>query len=137
MTKATLVACALLCAGTIHAQTVYRCGNEYSQKPCGEGKAVSVGDARSSDEARKAENQARRNADLADDMARQRIASDRKVAGPDMIVTGVRPVASAPLASASARKEKTAGKQKPANKQPGDFTAVSGAPKAKAKAKKK
>ncbi|WP_418317701.1 hypothetical protein [Piscinibacter sakaiensis] len=62
------------------AQTVYRCGpagNQYSQQPCADGKAVDVSDRRSTEQladARKATAEQRRVALL---MARERVAAER------------------------------------------------------------
>lgn len=71
---ATLLAAAAMSAA--QAQTVYRCGNAYSQAPCPQAQAVDVGDSRSA--AQQAE--ARRVADderrLATEMRRDRLADE-------------------------------------------------------------
>ncbi|MBX9872442.1 MAG: hypothetical protein K2X75_10630 [Burkholderiaceae bacterium] len=41
-----LAATALACCATVPAQTVYRCGNSYSQTPCPGGSAVDATDRR-------------------------------------------------------------------------------------------
>jgi hypothetical protein len=42
-----VVAVACLCSAGAFAQTIYRCGNEYTRVPCSGGKALDVGDPRS------------------------------------------------------------------------------------------
>ncbi len=73
---ATLLACALFAA---QAQTVYRCGNAYSQAPCPQAQAVDVSDPRSATqqaEARRVADDERR---LAAEMRRDRLAGERSV----------------------------------------------------------
>ena len=96
------LAALVLAATGAGAQTVYRCGNEYSRVPCANGKSVdtgpSAGDARRSAEARQAASRERR---LAEDMTRDRRAreSDLKPAG----ATSLGPAKAAqPTAAASA-----------------------------------
>jgi len=121
MRKATIIALGLLAAAAANAQQVYRCGNEYSQKPCADGKAVTAEDSRTAAEAKKADAQTQRNAKLADAMEKDRVAQEKKVAGPSMVVTGQKPAAAASQAAAS--KPKSA-KKKEKGKPAGDFTAV-------------
>ncbi|MBI5278549.1 MAG: hypothetical protein HY854_19070 [Burkholderiales bacterium] len=114
------IATALLAAGAAHAQAVYRCGNEYRQSPCPEGKAVAAEDPRTAAEARKAEAQVKQNQKAADAMEKSRLAEEKKVAGPAMVVTGQRPAASA----ASAPKKPAQKKAKGRKKEPEHFTAM-------------
>ena len=72
---ATLLAAAAMSA--VQAQTVYRCGNAYSQTPCPQAKLVEVSDDRSpalQAEARRVADDERR---LAADMLRERLAEER------------------------------------------------------------
>jgi hypothetical protein len=113
-----LAAFALVFAfATAHGQTVYRCGSEYSQKPCADARTLTPEAAPSAAEAKQASEQAKRNAKLANEMEKQRLAEEKKVAGPQMVVTGVKPAASA---ASQARKAK--------KKEP-DFKAVAPPPK--------
>jgi hypothetical protein len=127
MRMAALALLALV-AGTAHAQAVYRCGSEYSQKPCAGATSVAADDPRTASEAKQATAQTQRNAKLANQMEKERLAEEKRVAGPSMLVVGQKAAASAPAQAASQSKS---GKKKPARKQPADFTAV--APSAKKK----
>lgn len=86
MNKAIAIAAlALACAGWAQAQTVYRCGNGYSQKPCTEGQAMQLEDNKPSrDEADTAAANARRDAQLADTLEKERLA--REKAAPKALV---------------------------------------------------
>lgn len=100
---AMLAAALALTGASASAQTIYRCGNEYTRIPCAEGKAVDP-DRRSAArvaEGRQVSEQERR---LGNDMARdrrQREASLRPAAaaslGPRKPATGPLPAASASL----------------------------------------
>ncbi len=94
---ATLLAAAALSAA--QAQTVYRCGNAYSQAPCPQAQTVDVGDSRSA--AQQAE--ARRVADderrLAAEMRRDRLADEgsvRNLAAASLGAAQPTPLAAAP-----------------------------------------
>ena len=74
-----LAAAAMMSAAQAHAQTqtVYRCGNTYSQAPCPQAKRVEVSDVRSPGqqaEARRVADDERR---LAAEMRRERLADER------------------------------------------------------------
>jgi hypothetical protein len=107
-----LVAC-LLGAGAA-AQTIYRCGNEYTRVPCAGGKVVNaesrVTEAQRA-EARRVASQERK---LADAMARERRA-DAAGLHPSGAASPspVKAPAPAPAASATAKKKKSQAKKKP------------------------
>ncbi|MEP6740178.1 MAG: hypothetical protein ABJA61_07350 [Caldimonas sp.] len=66
-----------LAAASASAQTVYRCGNEYTRVPCTEGKSIDTDDrATSTKRAEEARHFAAREKQLADDMARDRRARE-------------------------------------------------------------
>ena len=122
----------VLAAASVQGQTVYRCGSEYSQKPCADAKTLTPQAAPSADEAKRASEQARRNAKLADAMEKQRLAEEKRVAGPQMVVTGVKPAASAASAATTASQPKKADKSSKASKakkKDPDFKAVAPPPK--------
>jgi hypothetical protein len=95
------------------AQTVYRCGNEYSQTPCAQARALAMDEAKpSAADARAAGAQAQRNAKLAERMEKDRLAEERRVAGPSMVVTGLKPVEAPATAASGASKTKDKAKGK-------------------------
>ncbi|HVZ44570.1 MAG TPA: hypothetical protein VHA82_12230 [Ramlibacter sp.] len=123
MKKATLIAAIVLYAAfdpTGYAQTIWRCGNEYSQKPCAGAKSFDASDPRTSDQAQAALDKAGRDAKLAREMEKDRIAEEKRSGGPVKMVVGVAP-AEPPHAAASAAKH---GKKKHHGKEPEFFTAV-------------
>lgn len=79
---------ALAAALPVAAQTIYRCGSEYSQSPCEGARLIEPEGAPREGEARAAREQARRNAALAGKLERERVAAEEKVAGPSVVVTG-------------------------------------------------
>jgi hypothetical protein len=137
-TTPILVAAALALASPwATGQTVYRCGNNYSQQPCAGGTAISVNDARSAPQAQRASSVAQADQKLADQMEKARLAQEKNA--PKALVIGPQSAASAPQGSAGREGTKPkAGKLE-------QFTAVSPragvekkkAPKKKGKAGKK
>lgn len=61
-------------------QTVWRCGDTYSQKPCPGGKAVEAEDARDAGQRAQTSSAARRDAKLADEMEKARLKEEAKAA---------------------------------------------------------
>lgn len=61
-------------------QTVWRCGDSYSQKPCPGGKEVSAEDPRDSGQRAQTSSAARRDAKLADEMEKARLKQEAKAA---------------------------------------------------------
>lgn len=123
---ALLVASMLAGAGA-SAQTVYRCGNEYTTVPCSEGKAVDIDNSAAGKRSAEARQVATRERRLADEMARDRRAREAalKPAG----AASLGPVkANAPALAASASK-KPKKKAKVHIGREGDFVAA--VPKAK------
>jgi hypothetical protein len=98
----------LVCAQA-QAQGVYRCGNTYSATPCPGGTAVEAADTPTAAQAKRGEAAARRDAKLAGDMEKERLAQEKAVAGPSKLVVGA---AKAPASAASAVKAKGKGKDK-------------------------
>ena len=73
---ATAIAIAIVMAAiagtSVSAAEVWRCGNSYSDRPCGDGQAMDVEDARSSDQQRDAVQGVKANSAAASDLERQR-----------------------------------------------------------------
>ncbi|MGE4240912.1 hypothetical protein [Ramlibacter sp.] len=65
-------------AGTAGAQTVWRCGNAYSQQPCADGTPLEAADARTREQAQQASDAAKRDAKVADTMAADRAKEDSR-----------------------------------------------------------
>jgi hypothetical protein len=61
------------------SQTVYRCGNAYSQVACAQGRAVDIDDSRTASQHAEARRVAADERRLADDMRRDRLAQARDV----------------------------------------------------------
>jgi hypothetical protein len=83
MKAATLLALPLLIAlaapsGAHAAQPVYRCGNTYSNVPCGDGRAVEATDPRTSAQQTEARRQAAQQRRLGNEMERERVAADAR-----------------------------------------------------------
>ena len=134
MMKATLIAALLLATCAASAQ-VWRCGNEYSNKPCPGGRSVDTEDTRTPEQARQSASKAQYETRVGNQMEKERIAKEKGVAGPTAIVTGQKEAA-APAPREAASGPKSAGRKKGGKKQPEHFTAT--APKdPKAPAKKK
>ena len=60
------------------AQTVYKCGDSYSQTPCSGGIAIDAFDPRSSEQKMQADAATRRDARTADAMEQARLAQEKK-----------------------------------------------------------
>lgn len=83
--KPLLLLTLLACATTVAAQDkVYRCGEDgrsYSAQPCPGGREVNVADPRGAAQRREAADTARREAGLAEQLARERRVRDRSARG--------------------------------------------------------
>ena len=74
-------ALALACSAGVQAQTIYRCGSSFSQKPCEGAQALQIDSRRPSrEEAAAAEANARRDARLADGLEKERLAQEKAAA---------------------------------------------------------
>ena len=122
-------------AASAHAQTIYRCGNEYTRIPCANGRALDASDMRSAAqraEARAAVAQERRQAA---DMERDRRRNEAMLK--PALATSLSPVhAAAPAASAAAKKPVSKKKARKASVagEPDFIAGVPGSSKKKAKA---
>jgi len=74
------IAAAAFFAAPAMAQTVYRCGDTYVQKPCPGGKAVDVDDSRSASQRTDTLDATKRAAQAADAMQKERMAEEAKAA---------------------------------------------------------
>ena len=107
---AFLIASYAVSTGTL-AQTVYKCGNNYSQTPCPGGTAVDAGDARSSAQKKQADSANSQNAKAADAMEKSRLAQDsRNLAANRAGATII--AAPAPVPDAAPEQPKVIGKKK-------------------------
>ena len=76
-TLSHLIAVVLLCLATAtSAQTVYRCGNSYSQQPCPGGNAVDTSDPRSPEQQKAAQQGAQHERRVADALEKQRVKEE-------------------------------------------------------------
>ncbi len=122
-------------AASANAQTIYRCGNEYTRIPCANGRALDAGDTRSAAqraEARAAVAQERR---LSTDMERDRRRNEAALK--PALATSLSPVhATAPAASAAAKKpvSKKKARKPQTNGEPDFIAGVPGSGKKKPKA---
>jgi hypothetical protein len=121
--KQLALLCLMLAAASSQAQTVYRCGSDgrlYSQVPCAEGRAVDVGDKRSSEQRAAAEARARDDQALGDALERERRDRESEQPVGAAKIDG-RPTPAEPLApQIKTSKKKNKGKQD----QSEDFKAV-------------
>jgi hypothetical protein len=115
-----MVAGAGLAAGAASAQTVYRCGSEYTRIPCAAGRLVDVSDRVSAEQRAQAQDAARREAQLGEAMARDRRAE--AAAFRPALAANIGPVKAAPAPAAKAKK-KVRAKRKAAETIDGDFVA--------------
>ena len=110
----TALLMSVLASADVGAQTIYRCGNEYTRVPCANGKALEGGDGRSA--AQRAE--ARRNVNdekrQAAEMARDR--QREEAAHPPAAAGSLSPASAATRADAASAPKKPAkkkGKRRP------------------------
>ncbi len=73
---AVAVLSAMLFAPWANAQTVYRCGNNYSQAPCPAGAAIQVDDPRTPGQKQQADSATQRDAKLASTMEKSRLKEE-------------------------------------------------------------
>lgn len=121
--------------GAIGQNTVYRCGNSYSQKPCPDAAQVDVQDARTSAQKRQADATTKRDTATANtlettrlaDEAQQRAAQTRLAAAQSRAQTPKDPAAPSDTTGRTETKGKGKGKrsahQQPTHA-PGDFVAI-------------
>ena len=131
MTRFTLIAAlACLAWGTASAQTVYRCGSEYTRVPCTEGKLVDVSGSVTAGQRAEAREAALREQRLGDAMARERRAE--AAARRPAMAANIGP-AKVPAEAPATPKKKSKAKKKPGETVNGDF--IARVPKTKAKTK--
>ena len=112
---------ALLCiaaagwSASAAAQSIYRCGDSYSQQPCAGGKLVAASDSRSAAQKAQTDEAAKRDAKSAETMEKARLKEEAKPAPVAL------PPAKAPDAAQPDKKPVAGGKMK----KPEQFTAVS------------
>ena len=107
---------AVLSCAAEAAGPVYRCGREYSQTPCPDGRVVEATDSRTAAQRAEARRVAAQERKLAAQMVRAQAAAQKPALAGNI---GARP---APAASAPAKSKKKHAKSKPASG--ADFTAV-------------
>lgn len=105
-------ALALICSAGVQAQTVYRCGNTFSQKPCEGAQPLQLEPRNPTrDEAAAAEANARRDAKLADGLEKERLAQEKAAAKALVLPQPNAVVASTPRDSASLPKASIKGRK--------------------------
>ena len=77
---ALLLATALSGLPCAHAQTVYRCGNSYSQQPCPEAKPVDVTDSRTHDQKAQSDAAVKHDKQAADSLEKSRLKQEELAA---------------------------------------------------------
>ena len=87
------LAAAASCASA-PAQTVYRCGNEYTRVPCKEGRAIETQNTATADQRAEAERTAARERALGDRMERDRLRAERE--HPPKLASSLGPVKAEP-----------------------------------------
>ena len=118
MLKSVLPAALLLAlAVQAQAQTVYRCGESYSNSPCAGATLVATDDARSAAQRAQADAASRRDARLADALEKERLTQEAKAPAPIILATAPTGTTAQSGADKSAAKGKL--------KKPEQFTAVS------------
>ncbi len=120
-----LAVLALATALPAAAQTIWRCGNSYSQTPCESGAMVAAADPRTAAEARQAEAGARADLRRAQALEKARLAQEK--AAPRAVVMGS-PQAEPARAEKATPADARRGKDKRGVKPPSPFTAVAVAP---------
>lgn len=68
------------CLSGLQAQTVYKCGNAYSQVPCPDAQTVQVNDQREPEQKQQADAATQRDAKLAKSLEKERLALERSTA---------------------------------------------------------
>ena len=104
-----VVAVAVLWSAGAFAQTIYRCGNEYTRVPCSAGKALDVGDPRSAAQRAEARRLVAAEQRLGAEMERDRRRAEAELKPAGAASLGPARVASAP----AAKKAKAAPRKKP------------------------
>ena len=116
MTRTLIAAIVLAAAGAAGAQTMYRCGSNYSQQPCPGASEVAGFAPRPASDVAQAKAAAQADAKRADAMEKARLAQEKNA--PRAMVMGPKePPPAAPKADAKAKKKQHPGK-------PEEFTAV-------------
>lgn len=111
----------------LQAQTIYRCGNSYSQTPCMGAIVVSADDSRTSDQKAQTDAATTQAARLADRMERDRVASERRakpVSDKPGIARGGKQTKPDTGMPASNRASSPKAKVKKQEQEPGYFTAA-------------
>jgi hypothetical protein len=124
---AIVIALGWLTASAASAQTVYRCGSEYTGIPCAEGRLIDVADPVTAEQRAEARDAARREERLGEAMARERRAEAAALR--PALAANIGP-AKAPVAAAGATAKKRAkAKKRLGETVDGDF--IARVPKAK------
>jgi hypothetical protein len=106
------VLAAALCAGSAGAQTIYRCGNEYTRIPCPDGRALETADTRSAAQRAEARALIAKDRRQAAEMQRDRRRDEAATKPATASTLGPAGAASATAAGASAPKKPAAKKKR-------------------------
>ena len=126
--RVALATLAVVASGTVDAETIYRCGNEYTNVACTQATTLVVADAVTSEQRAEARDVARREKTLAAEMTRDR-REQEALAKPALAGSLSAPRAAAAAPPAAARKNAKKHDRKAAIDAERDFVAA--VPKAK------
>ena len=118
-----VAALAILAADAGHAETIYRCGNEYRDAACADGKALVVAGAATPAQQAAAREVARREKTLAAEMTRDR-REQEALARPAQAGSLSAPRAAAPASAAAAKKSSAKHHRKAVIDEERDFVAA-------------
>jgi len=95
--RIAIAACVAICSASSMAQTIYRCGNEYTRVPCSGGTALDVGDPRSAAQRAEARRLVAAEQRLGASMERDRRRAEAEVKPAQAASLGPARAASAPV----------------------------------------
>jgi hypothetical protein len=116
-----VVALACLASGAASAQTVYRCGSEYTRVSCADGVLIDVSDPVTSEQRAEARDAARREQRLGEAMARESHAE--AAAYRPAMAANIGPVKAPAAAPSASAKKKATSKKRPGESIDGTFVA--------------
>ncbi|WP_077001596.1 hypothetical protein [Variovorax sp. KK3] len=126
-----IAVCVLWASTAANGTTAWRCGSNYSDRPCEDGKPLAVGDTRDPAQKREADRATREAQSAADRMERERLKLEKAQAKRQPVLIDSRPPAPRPEPVAIA-----ANKKKKGQADPGYFSAHDPVATAKKKAEK-
>jgi hypothetical protein len=120
LSRMALVCGVLFCGHVAMAQTVYRCGDSYSETPCIGGRAIDASDPRSAEDKRRADAATRDNLATANRLERDRLLAEA-ASRPAVPPPRVQKVEATPVRTHVVQKKK-----KTAGRLPADYFTAAG-----------